>query len=90
LVTDIGNGKIYTATVAGYDAAQDVAVLQLQGASGLTTARPGDSATVQTGDKVVALGNAGGKGGTPSAGLFDPDQRSPVDRGADRSGHHIG
>jgi S1-C subfamily serine protease len=66
-VTDIGNGKSYTAMVAGYDAAQDVAVLQLQGASGLTTASLGDSATVQTGDRVVALGNAGGRGGTPSA-----------------------
>ena len=66
-VTDIGNGKSYTATVAGYDAAQDVAILQLQGASGLTAASLGDSATVQTGDRVVALGNAGGKGGTPSA-----------------------
>ena len=53
--------------VAGYDAAQDVAVLQLQDASGLTTASLGDSATVQTGDRVVALGNAGGNGGTPSA-----------------------
>jgi S1-C subfamily serine protease len=41
-------------------------VLQLQGASGLTTASLGDSSTVQTGDSVVALGNAGGKGGTPS------------------------
>ena len=66
-VTDIGNGKSYTATVAGYDATQDMAVLQLQGASGLTAASLGDSATVQTGDRVVALGNAGGKGGTPSA-----------------------
>jgi S1-C subfamily serine protease len=53
--------------LAGYDATQDVAVLQLQGASGLTAASLGDSATVQTGDRVMALGNAGGKGGTPSA-----------------------
>jgi S1-C subfamily serine protease len=66
-VTDIGNGKSYAAMVAGYDAAQDVAVLQLKGASGLTTASLSDSATVQTGDKVVALGNAGGRGGSPSA-----------------------
>ena len=65
-VTDIGNGKTYTATVVGYDASHDVAVLQLQGASGLTTASLGDSSTVQAGDSVVALGNAGGKGGTPS------------------------
>jgi S1-C subfamily serine protease len=65
-VTDIGNGKTYTATVVGYDATQDVAVLQLQGASGLTVASLGNSSTVQTGNNVVALGNAGGKGGTPS------------------------
>jgi S1-C subfamily serine protease len=65
-VTDIGNGQKYTATAVGYDATADVAVLQLQGASGLTTPGLGDSATVQTGDRVVALGNAGGKGGAPS------------------------
>ena len=65
-VTDIGNGKTYTATVVGYDASHDVAVIQLQDASGLTVANLGDSSSVQTGDSVTALGNAGGKGGTPS------------------------
>jgi S1-C subfamily serine protease len=65
-VTDIGNGRTYTATVVGYDASHDVAVLQLQGASGLTVASLGDSSSVRVGDNVVALGNAGGKGGTPS------------------------
>ncbi len=65
-VTDIGNGRTYTANVVGYDASHDVAVLQLQNASGLTIASLGNSSTVQSGDNVVALGNAGGKGGTPS------------------------
>ena len=65
-VTDIGNGRTYTAKVVGYDASHDVAVIQLQNASGLTVASLGDSSSVQTGDTVVALGNAGGKGGTPS------------------------
>ena len=65
-VTDIGNGKTYTATVVGYDASHDVAVIQLQNASGLTTANLGNSSTVQVGDNVTALGNAEGKGGTPS------------------------
>jgi S1-C subfamily serine protease len=65
-VTDVGNGRTYTAKVVGYDASDDVAVLQLQGASGLTTASLGNSSTVQAGDRVTALGNAGGKGGTPS------------------------
>jgi S1-C subfamily serine protease len=65
-VTDIGNGKTYTATVVGYDATQDVAVIQLQNASGLTVASLGNSSSVQTGASVTALGNAEGKGGTPS------------------------
>jgi S1-C subfamily serine protease len=65
-VTDVGNGRTYTATVVGYDATHDVAVIQLQNASGLTTASLGDSSSVQAGDSVVGLGNAGGKGGTPS------------------------
>ena len=65
-VTDVGNHKTYSATVVGYDLTGDVAVLQLQGASGLKTVSIGDSATVQVGSPVVALGNAGGTGGTPS------------------------
>jgi S1-C subfamily serine protease len=65
-VTDIGNGGTYQATVVGYDKSQDIAVLQLQGASGLKTASLGNSSTVQTAQQVVALGNAGGKGGTPA------------------------
>jgi S1-C subfamily serine protease len=65
-VTDVGNGKTYTAKVVGYDASDDVAVIQLQNASGLTVASLGDSSSVQAGDAVTALGNAGGKGGTPS------------------------
>ena len=65
-VTDVGNGHTYQARVVGYDRSNDIAVLQMQGASGLSTVTLGDSASVTTGQKVVALGNAGGKGGTPS------------------------
>lgn len=64
-VTDVGNGQTYTATVAGYDATHDVAVIKLNGASGLKTATIGDSSDVKVGQKVVALGNAGGQGGAP-------------------------
>ena len=64
--TDIGNGRTYTAKVVGYDKTGDIAVLQLQGASGLATVSPGNSSQVTSGEQVVALGNAGGKGGTPS------------------------
>jgi S1-C subfamily serine protease len=65
-VTDIGDGRTYPATVVGYDQSQDLAVLQLQGASGLKTVTLGNSSSVGVGQKVVAIGNAGGKGGTPS------------------------
>jgi S1-C subfamily serine protease len=66
-VTDIGNGRTYSASVLGYDRTSDVAVLQLQGASGLQTVPLGDSSTVPVGARVTALGNAGGVGGTPRA-----------------------
>lgn len=65
-VTDVGNGRTYQATVTGYDQSHDIAVLQLRGAAGLPTVTLGDSARAAVGQKVVALGNAGGKGGTPS------------------------
>ncbi len=66
-VTDIGNGKTYTATVVGYDVTSDISVIKLHGASGLQTASFGNSSTVAVGESVVAIGNAGGTGGTPSA-----------------------
>jgi S1-C subfamily serine protease len=65
-VTVVTTGKTYTAKVVGTDPTDDVAVLQAQGASGLSTIPLGNSTTVQVGDAVVAIGNAGGTGGTPS------------------------
>ena len=65
-VTDVGNGHVYSATVVGYDRSSDIAVIQLEGASGLKTASIGDSSKVHVGQAVVAIGNAGGIGGTPS------------------------
>jgi len=64
--TDIENGRTYTAKVVGTDATADIAVIQLQNASGLATADLGDSSTLKAGEPVLALGNAGGVGGTPS------------------------
>jgi S1-C subfamily serine protease len=65
-VTDVGNGKTYNAKVVGYDRDQDVAVLQLEGASGLQTVNVGNSSSVTKGEPIVGIGNAGGTGGTPS------------------------
>jgi S1-C subfamily serine protease len=65
-VTVVSTGQSYTASVVGTDATDDVAVLQLAGASGLDTAKLASS-SVSVGTAVTAVGNAGGTGGTPSA-----------------------
>lgn len=66
-VTDVGTGAVYSATVVGYDITADVAVLQLTGASNLKTVSFATSSSVTVGERVVAIGNAQGRGGTPSA-----------------------
>jgi S1-C subfamily serine protease len=53
-----GRGRSYTAKVLGTDATDDVALLQIQGVSGLATVSPGDSSKVTVGDPVLAIGNA--------------------------------
>ena len=68
-VTDVGNGKSYSANVVGYDRTGDVAVIKLVNASGLQTVSI-SSGTAAVGQAVVGVGNAGGTGGTggtPSA-----------------------
>ena len=59
-------GRSYAAHVVGIASNTDVAVVQLEGASGLATVKT-SSGSVSVGDAVVGVGNAGGAGGTPSA-----------------------
>ena len=65
-VTLVSNGRTYAARVVGTDPVDDVAVLQLQGASGLKTVTTGSSSGLSLGTPVIAIGNALGQGGTPS------------------------
>ena len=67
VVTVVTTGESYRASIVGTDPEDDVAVLQLTGASDLQTIPLGDSDTVQVGDQVAAIGNAGGVGGTPTS-----------------------
>jgi S1-C subfamily serine protease len=60
--TVISTGRTYQARVVGYDDTGDVALIQLQNASGLTTVPIGNSSPVKAGNAVVALGNAEGQG----------------------------
>jgi S1-C subfamily serine protease len=65
--TVISTGKTYPARVVGYDRTGDVALIQLQNVSGLTTVPIGNSSSVKTGEAVVALGNAEGRGAIATA-----------------------
>jgi S1-C subfamily serine protease len=56
----------YTATVVGYDATHDVALLKIT-APNLQPVSVGNSDQVKLGTPVVALGNAEGQGGLPRA-----------------------
>jgi S1-C subfamily serine protease len=58
--------KTYNATVVGVDPTDDVAVIHLDGASGLPTVQIGNSSSVKVGDSVVAIGNANDAPGKPS------------------------
>ena len=65
-VRDVATNTTYVGTVVGYDLTQDVALIQLTNASGLTTIKTANSDKVTSGEKIVGIGNAGGLGGTPS------------------------
>jgi S1-C subfamily serine protease len=56
-------GPTYAAHVVGYDIVDDVALLQIDGVSGLKTVLLGDSAAVAVEDPVVTIGNALGAPG---------------------------
>ena len=62
-----GRGPIYAAVVIGVDPTQDVAVIQLEGASGLPTTPFDLSGSLGIGDPVTGLGNALGRNGAPVA-----------------------
>jgi S1-C subfamily serine protease len=76
--TLVTSGKTYKADLVGYDATNDVALLRLEGASGLKTISLGDSDKVKLGDPVLAIGNAQGKGGLPSTaqGIINAKNRT--------------
>ncbi len=63
------NGTVYErATIIGADSSTDLAVIKVN-ANNLKPAQFGDSDNLQLGDKVVALGNAGGLGWSATQGI---------------------
>jgi putative serine protease PepD len=70
------DGTLYDATVVGTDAASDLAVVQLDGASGLTPATFANSSKVQVGDVAVAIGAPLGLSNTVTDGIISATNRA--------------
>ncbi|MFT4082710.1 MAG: trypsin-like peptidase domain-containing protein [Nocardioides sp.] len=66
ITVTVPDGDTYTAKVVGYDSTHDVAVLQLEDASGLSTIKT-DTSTVTDGESITSVGNAEGEGSLTAA-----------------------
>ncbi|GLX19052.1 S1C family serine protease [Streptomyces lavendulae] len=65
----MSDGKKYTAKTVGTDPGKDLALIKLQGASGLKPAKLGDSDRLKVGDQVVAIGSPDRLTGTVTSGI---------------------
>jgi len=72
----------FSARLVGRDPETDIAILQLQGASGLAALPFGNSDRVQVGDFVIAIGNPFGLGQTVTSGIISALGRSGLGLGA--------
>jgi putative serine protease PepD len=70
------DGTLYDATVVGTQPVYDLAVLELEGASGLTPATFADSDEVQVGDLAVAIGAPLGLSDTVTDGIISATGRA--------------
>jgi putative serine protease PepD len=70
------DGTLYDATVVGTQPVYDLAVLRLEGASGLTPATFADSDDVQVGDLAVAIGAPLGLSDTVTDGIISATGRA--------------
>ncbi|MEU9995646.1 trypsin-like peptidase domain-containing protein [Streptomyces sp. NPDC050848] len=83
----LSNGKTYRAKVVGTDPDKDLALIKLEGASGLKAATLGNSDNVKVGDEVVAIGSPEGLTGTVTSGIvsaLDRDVTVAKDDGQDQ------
>ncbi|MGW7346965.1 S1C family serine protease [Streptomyces sp. NPDC054854] len=65
----MSDGKKYTARTVGTDPDKDLALIKLQGASGLKPASLGNSDRLKVGDEVVAIGSPDRLTGTVTSGI---------------------
>lgn len=74
-VTD-NDGKLYSASIVGTDPVYDLAVIKLEGASGMTPMEFADSDKLNVGDVAVAIGAPLGLAGTVTDGIVSALNRS--------------
>ncbi|MBI0299192.1 trypsin-like peptidase domain-containing protein, partial [Streptomyces sp. PRKS01-29] len=87
------DGSKKTATVVGTDSKKDLALIKVEGASGLKAASLGDSSKVTVGDQVVAIGSPEGLTGTVTSGIvsaLDRDVTVSTDQGQGQDGQGPG
>ncbi|WP_051853061.1 S1C family serine protease [Streptomyces aureocirculatus] len=70
ITVQTSDGKTYKAEIVGTDSKKDLALIKLEGASGLRAASLGDSDDVQVGQEVVAIGSPEGLTGTVTSGII--------------------
>ncbi|WP_157167519.1 S1C family serine protease [Streptomyces typhae] len=70
ITVQTSDGKTYKARTVGTDSKKDLALIKLEGASGLRAASLGDSDDVRVGQEVVAIGSPEGLTGTVTSGII--------------------
>jgi putative serine protease PepD len=69
-------GRLFTATIVGADPTVDLAVLKIDGASGMIPMEWGDSSKLNVGDAAIAMGAPLGLAGTVTTGIVSALNRS--------------
>ncbi|MEV7523238.1 trypsin-like peptidase domain-containing protein [Streptomyces sp. NPDC091371] len=81
----MSDGKKYKAKIVGTDPDKDLALIKLEGASGLKAATLGNSDNVKVGDEVVAIGSPDRLTGTVTSGIVSALNRDvTVDKSEQR------
>ena len=78
LEVKLHDGRMYKGKVLGSDPYTDIALVQLEGASGLKTATLGNSTALSVGDWVMAIGSPMGLEQTATAGIVSAKGRGSL------------
>jgi S1-C subfamily serine protease len=72
---ELDDGQVYPASLIGFDARSDLAVIKINGIEVLKPIEVSNSSSVRIGDQVIAIGNAFGLGKTFTSGIISATGR---------------